>query len=127
MPNNELIFVNNLKMKISVIIAIIHSLKCYNALYFKRTMEIMIDAGLKVGRTIYNSLLTQENSFAMWGDAGVSSQDSIQVIIHLIALLSMPMMPLSKPLIKIDRKKRHRPHEQELLGRRVRERARSKG
>jgi V-type H+-transporting ATPase subunit a len=41
--NNELIFVNSLKMKISVIIAIIHMLvgvvlKCYNALYFKRTM-----------------------------------------------------------------------------------------
>lgn len=44
--NNELIFVNNLKMKISVIIAIIHMcmgvfLKLGNALYFKRKLEVI--------------------------------------------------------------------------------------
>lgn len=41
--NNELIFVNALKMKVSVIIAIIHMclgvfLKLLNAIYFKRTI-----------------------------------------------------------------------------------------
>jgi V-type H+-transporting ATPase subunit a len=43
---NELIFVNGLKMKIAVIIAIVHMLlgvvlKLYNALYFKKTLEIV--------------------------------------------------------------------------------------
>jgi len=52
----------------------------------------------------------------MWGDAGSSSQDSIQVIILLIALLSVPVMLLPKPLIEINRlKKKHRPHDQERL------------
>lgn len=43
--SNNLIFVNSLKMKVSVIIAILHMvvgvfLKLFNALYFKRTLEI---------------------------------------------------------------------------------------
>lgn len=52
----------------------------------------------------------------MWGNAGESSQDSIQVIILLIALVSVPVMLLPKPLIEINRmKKKHRPHDQERL------------
>lgn len=52
----------------------------------------------------------------MWGDAGNSSQDSIQVIILLIALLAVPVMLLPKPLIEINRmKKKHRPHDHERL------------
>ncbi len=43
---NELVFVNGLKMKVSVIIAIIHMavgvvLKLHNALYFKKPLEIV--------------------------------------------------------------------------------------
>jgi vacuolar-type H+-ATPase subunit I/STV1 len=46
--SNELVFVNNLKMKVSVIIAIIHMcmgvfLKLGNALYFKRRLEIIFE------------------------------------------------------------------------------------
>lgn len=52
----------------------------------------------------------------MWGEAGSSSQDSIQVVILLIALVSVPVMLLPKPLIEIDRmKKRRPPHDQERL------------
>lgn len=45
---NNLIFVNSLKMKVSVIIAIIHMvvgviLKCFNAVYFKRTLEVVFE------------------------------------------------------------------------------------
>lgn len=41
--SNELVFVNSLKMKISVVIGILHMLvgvvvKCFNALYFKRKL-----------------------------------------------------------------------------------------
>jgi V-type H+-transporting ATPase subunit a len=43
---NELVYINALKMKISVIIAVIHMtlgiiLKAYNALFFKRTIEFI--------------------------------------------------------------------------------------
>lgn len=46
--SNELVFVNGLKMKIAVIIAIIHMLlgvvmKCFNAIYFKRNLEIVFE------------------------------------------------------------------------------------
>ena len=46
--NNELIFVNSLKMKIAVIIAIIHMvlgvvMKLFNAVYFKRNLEILFE------------------------------------------------------------------------------------
>jgi V-type H+-transporting ATPase subunit a len=46
--SNNLIFVNSLKMKVSVIIAIIHMvvgviLKCFNAVYFKRKLEIWFE------------------------------------------------------------------------------------
>ena len=46
--NNELIFVNSLKMKIAVIIAIIHMvlgviMKFFNAAYFKRKLEIFFE------------------------------------------------------------------------------------
>lgn len=45
---NELVFVNSLKMKISVIIAILHMtvgviIKCFNAVYFKRSLEIVFE------------------------------------------------------------------------------------
>lgn len=45
---NELVFVNNLKMKIAVIIAIIHMcvgvfMKLLNAIYFKRILEIVFE------------------------------------------------------------------------------------
>jgi V-type H+-transporting ATPase subunit a len=45
---NELVFVNGLKMKISVIIAIVHMcvgvfLKLFNALYFKRKLEVLFE------------------------------------------------------------------------------------
>ena len=53
----------------------------------------------------------------MWGDAGNSSQDSIQVFILLIALLSVPVMLLPKPLIEINRLKKHKspPKHEQLL------------
>lgn len=46
--SNELIFINNLKMKVSVIIAIIHMcmgvfLKLGNALYFRRKLEVVFE------------------------------------------------------------------------------------
>ena len=45
---NELNYVNALKMKLSVIIAIIHMtvgviMKCFNALYFKKPLELVFD------------------------------------------------------------------------------------
>lgn len=45
---NELVFVNGLKMKLSVIIAIIHMtvgvvMKLFNALYFKKTLEVVFE------------------------------------------------------------------------------------
>ena len=44
----ELVFVNSLKMKISVIIAIIHMtvgvvIKCYNSLYFKKKLDVYFE------------------------------------------------------------------------------------
>jgi hypothetical protein len=42
----------------------------------------------------------------MWGDAGNSSQDSIQVVILLIAVICVPIMLLPKPIIEIRRMKR---------------------
>lgn len=42
----------------------------------------------------------------MWGIAGESSQDTIQVIILLIALLCIPIMLFPKPCIEIHRLKK---------------------
>lgn len=42
----------------------------------------------------------------MWGVAGESSQDTIQVIILLIAFLCIPLMLFPKPCIEINRLKK---------------------
>ena len=42
----------------------------------------------------------------MWGIAGESSQDSIQVIILVIAFLCIPIMLFPKPCIEINRLKK---------------------
>jgi hypothetical protein len=42
----------------------------------------------------------------MWGDAGNSGQDTIQVIILLIAVICVPIMLLPKPIIEIKRMNR---------------------
>ena len=44
----------------------------------------------------------------MWGTAGESSQDTIQVIILLIAVITIPIMLLPKPLIEINRMKKQK-------------------
>lgn len=51
----------------------------------------------------------------MWGDAGNSSQDTIQVIILLIAVISVPIMLLPKPIIEIRKIKRAHPHKHDQL------------
>jgi hypothetical protein len=43
----------------------------------------------------------------MWGDAGKSGQDTIQVIILLIAVICVPIMLLPKPIIEIKRMNKH--------------------
>ncbi len=48
----------------------------------------------------------------MWGESGHSSQDTIQVIILLIAVISVPLMLLPKPIIEIKKLKRgHSKHD----------------
>jgi len=42
----------------------------------------------------------------MWGESGNSSQDSIQVVILLIAVICVPVMLLPKPIIEIRRMKK---------------------
>jgi len=42
----------------------------------------------------------------MWGEAGNSTQDTIQVIILLIAVLSVPIMLFPKPCIEIRKHKK---------------------
>jgi hypothetical protein len=42
----------------------------------------------------------------MWGASGGSSQDSIQVVLLLIAVLCVPVMLLPKPIIEINRLKK---------------------
>jgi hypothetical protein len=42
----------------------------------------------------------------MWGEAGNSTQDTIQVIILLIAVLSVPIMLFPKPCIEIKKHKK---------------------
>lgn len=54
-------------------------------------ISTMMDIGLQVGST--------SKAHAMWGEDGKSSQDSIQVIILLIAVISVPIMLLPKPII----------------------------
>lgn len=44
----------------------------------------------------------------MWGDAGESSQDTIQVIILLISFICIPVMLFPKPCIEISRLKKVR-------------------
>jgi V-type H+-transporting ATPase subunit a len=70
-------------------------------------ISTMMDIGLKTGST--------EKANAMWGDAGRSSQDSIQVVLLLIAVLCVPIMLLPKPIIEIKRMKRNKPHKHDHL------------
>jgi hypothetical protein len=42
----------------------------------------------------------------MWGEAGNSTQDSIQTIILLIAVIAVPIMLLPKPIIEIKKLKK---------------------
>lgn len=51
----------------------------------------------------------------MWGNDGESSQDSIQVIILLIAVISVPIMLLPKPIIEIKRLNRKKQYKQHQL------------
>ena len=51
---------------------------------------------------------TQDKAGAMWGKAGDSSQDLIQIIILVIAVICIPVMLLPKPLIEISRLKKHK-------------------
>lgn len=52
----------------------------------------------------------------MWGDDGLSSQDSFQVVILLIAVICIPIMLLPKPIIEIKRMKKHKqPKHDHLL------------
>lgn len=58
---------------------------------------------------------TQVKAHAMWGNDGESSQDSIQVIILLIAVISVPIMLLPKPIIEIKRLNRKKQYKQHQL------------
>lgn len=51
----------------------------------------------------------------MWGDAGKSTQDSIQVVILLIAVICVPLMLLPKPIIEIRKMNRAHPHKHDQL------------
>ncbi len=51
----------------------------------------------------------------MWGEDGKSSQDTIQVIILLIAVISVPIMLLPKPIIEIKRMKKSKVHRDQLV------------
>jgi hypothetical protein len=51
----------------------------------------------------------------MWGDAGKSSQDTIQVILLLVAVICVPLMLLPKPIIEIRKMKRAHPHKHDQL------------
>lgn len=55
-----------------------------------------------------NSSIIQTKAHAMWGDDGKSSQDTIQTIILLIAVVCVPVMLLPKPIIEIKRLNRKR-------------------
>lgn len=42
----------------------------------------------------------------MWGEVGKSSQDTIQLVIVIIAFLCVPLMLIPKPYIEIQKKKK---------------------
>lgn len=44
----------------------------------------------------------------MWGDRGNTSQDLIQLIILGIAFICIPWMLLPKPIIEINKMKKHK-------------------
>lgn len=44
----------------------------------------------------------------MWGNAGDSSQDTIQIFILLVAFICIPLMLFPKPCIEINRMKKVR-------------------
>lgn len=142
-------FVNSLKMKISVIIAIVHMslgvcCKAANSLYFRKKLDFyfeflpqfiflvglfgymdfliifkwlkvwdervglippqqwapsiistMMNIGLDLGRT---SSLPDGNS-NMWGPRGKSSQDTLQLILLIVAFICVPVMLIPKPCI----------------------------
>ena len=142
---NNLNFVNSLKMKISVIIAVVHMtfgvfIKASNAIYFGRYIELffefipqlafmtvlfaymdflivykwlvpwtpatipqapsiittMINLPLKMGHTDDCC-----GGWPLWGTPGNTSQDHIQLILLIIAAVSVPIMLLVKPLYYI--------------------------
>ena len=143
--SNELNYVNSLKMKISVIIAVVHMtlgvfVKGGNSLYFKRWVEfifefipqlifmvglfgymdflivfkwlkpwdshtipaspsiitLMINLPLRLGKT-------QDccGGQPLWGTPDNTSQNQIQLILLLVALLCVPLMLLVKPIYEI--------------------------
>lgn len=142
---NNLNYVNSLKMKISVIIAVVHMtlgifVKATNAIYFGKWMDFvfeflpqlafmtvlfaymdflivfkwlkywdeesiefapsiittMINLPLKLGKT--DDCCGGE---PMWGTYGDTTQDHIQLILLIVAAISVPLMLLPKPLIEI--------------------------
>lgn len=143
--SNNLNYINSLKMKISVIIAIIHMtlgvfLKASNAINFKKPLDFIFEFIPQLAfitvlfaymdfLIIYKWLVnwTPENSaeapsiittminlplrmgktddchgcYPLWGVPGDTSQDHIQLILLIIAAISVPLMLLPKPIIEI--------------------------
>lgn len=62
----------------------------------------MMNIGLAMGKTSTKP----DGSSPMWGPIGDSSQDSIQLIILIVAFLCIPTMLLPKPLIEISHMKK---------------------
>lgn len=143
---DELKFVNSLKMKISVIIAVVHMtlgvlVKGSNTIYFRKFVDFFFEfipqlcfllllfgymdllilykwsvdwsertlAPPSVITTMINLPLnfggTEDcescGGQPMWGEIGNTSQDSLQVLILVLSLLTIPLMLFPKPLFLI--------------------------
>ena len=65
-------------------------------------ISTMMNIGMDLGKTGTKP----DGTSNMWGETGNTSQDTIQMIILLVAFLCVPIMLLPKPIIEIRQQKK---------------------